>query len=148
MKPVYCVKCHKKTKNEGEGKVVLAKNGAHMWRGKCAVCGTSKVQIVSKDTKITGKATPKKSGKKAKKSSGKGKKAKKSGKKAKKSGKKSSGKGKKAKKSTGKGKKAKKSGKKAKKTAGKKAKGCGAGKVRNPATNRCVKKSGAVGKSL
>jgi len=45
----YCVKCKKKTKNVG-GKIETAKNGQRMLRSKCAVCGTKKVEFISKQS--------------------------------------------------------------------------------------------------
>ncbi|OJV15189.1 MAG: hypothetical protein BGO27_03560 [Alphaproteobacteria bacterium 33-17] len=45
----YCVKCKKKTKNVG-GKIETAKNGQRMLKSKCAVCGTKKVEFISKQS--------------------------------------------------------------------------------------------------
>ena len=45
---MYCVKCKKKTET-GDTQNVVSKNGRHMKRGKCLVCGITKTQFV-KDT--------------------------------------------------------------------------------------------------
>ena len=43
---LYCVKCRKKTKDAEEPVVVTTKNGRHMAKAKCSVCGTTKTQFV------------------------------------------------------------------------------------------------------
>ena len=46
---VYCVKCRKKTKNEGKGKVRITKNGRDQYCTTCEVCGTKKCQFLPQD---------------------------------------------------------------------------------------------------
>jgi len=46
MSESYCVKCHKHTKSL-QATPAVAKNGRHMIRSKCAVCGCAKCTFVS-----------------------------------------------------------------------------------------------------
>jgi len=45
---MYCVKCRKKTPNDGEATPFVAKNGRAMEHAKCAECGIKKCLIVKK----------------------------------------------------------------------------------------------------
>ena len=52
---MYCVKCHRDT-NSGPVSMTKTKNGRHMARAKCDVCGTTKCCFVKGGAhKLTGK---------------------------------------------------------------------------------------------
>lgn len=46
---VYCVKCREKTDNDGDGKIVLTKNGRRCLKVPCAECGTKKCRFLKNE---------------------------------------------------------------------------------------------------
>lgn len=49
MDNIWCLKCKKKTPNEGKPVIGTAKNGRRYAKTKCAVCGTTKMTFLPKN---------------------------------------------------------------------------------------------------
>ena len=45
---IYCVKCRKKTDNNGEAQIRKTKTGRHFLSVKCNSCGSNKTRFISK----------------------------------------------------------------------------------------------------
>ena len=44
---MYCVRCKKKTKTTSDLQIVTTSNNRQMKRGSCAICGTTKMQLLN-----------------------------------------------------------------------------------------------------